>query len=200
MAPGFTDAGRLHGEIVIGHDIVRSLIDEIADFPDETAAQLRHIIVSHHGEREKGSPVVPATREAVIVHYCDDMTARLAAVDEIAGRTPDGARWSAWCNMLDGYTYLAAAPDDAPTATTTPGATPELALDTPAADEPSSADAEVEVEVDDMADALAALAAAVNGSADELAAIDADEPLTEAVEPATHDASSDDHHTGAALF
>jgi 3'-5' exoribonuclease len=209
MAPGFTDAGRLHGEIVIGHDIVRSLIDEIPDFPDETAAQLRHIVVSHHGEREKGSPVSPATREAVIVHYCDDMTARLAAVDEIAGRTAEGARWSAWCNMIDGYTYLAAAPDGAPAATPPPGDTPELArdtpvLDTPAVDEPSSADARVdadaEVEVDDMADALAALAAAVNGSADELAAIDADEPLAEAVEPAAHDASSDDHHTGAALF
>ena len=107
MAPGFTDAGRLHGEIVIGHDIVRGLIDAIPDFPAELATQLRHIVVSHHGEREKGSPVSPATREAVIVHYCDDMTARLAAVDEIAGRTAAGARWSAWCNMLDGYTYLA---------------------------------------------------------------------------------------------
>ncbi len=94
MAPGFTDAGRLHGEIVIGHDIVRGLIDQIPDFPAEMATQLRHIVVSHHGEREKGSPVAPATREAVIVHYCDDMTARLAAVDEIAGRTATGARWS----------------------------------------------------------------------------------------------------------
>ena len=109
MAPGFTDAGRLHGEIVIGHDIVRDLIDKIPDFPAEMAAQLRHIVVSHHGEREKGSPVAPATREAVIVHYCDDMTARLAAVDEIAGRTADGVRWSGWCNMLEGYTYLAEA-------------------------------------------------------------------------------------------
>ena len=113
MAPGFTDAGRLHGEIVIGHDIVRGLIAQIPDFPDEMAAQLRHIVISHHGEREKGSPVVPATREAVIVHYCDDMTARLAAVDEIAARTADGERWSALVNMLDGYTYLAEAVDAA---------------------------------------------------------------------------------------
>ncbi len=185
---------------------MRSLIDEIPDFPAETASQLRHIVVSHHGEREKGSPVSPATREAVIVHYCDDMTARLAAVDEIAGRTADGARWSAWCNMIDGYTYLAAAPDGAAAATPSPGDaandTPALALDTPAAGEPSaeSAGAQAEPEVDDMAEAIAALAAAVNGSADELAAIDADEPLAEAVEPAGHDASSDDHHTGAALF
>ena len=114
MAPGFTDAGRLHGEIVIGHDIVRGLIDEIPGFPDEMAAQLRHIVISHHGEREKGSPVVPATREAVIVHFCDDMTARLAAIDEIAGRTAADTRWSGWVNMLDGLTYLPAAVDPAP--------------------------------------------------------------------------------------
>jgi 3'-5' exoribonuclease len=75
------------------------------------SVQLRHIVVSHHGEREKGSPVVPATREAVIVHYCDDMTARLAAVDEAAAHTADGERWSRWVNMLDSYTYLAEAVD-----------------------------------------------------------------------------------------
>ena len=208
MAPGFTDAGRLHGEIVIGHDIVRSLIDEIPDFPDETGAQLRHIIVSHHGEREKGSPVVPATREAVIVHYCDDMTARLAAVDEIAGRTADGARWSAWCNMLDGYTYLAAAPDGVAAARPVPGDTPgdepgdtpgdepTLAPDAQPLDDPAAASAE-EAEVD-MAEAIAALAAAVNGSASDLAAING-EPPTKTAEPAG-DPSSDDRHTGEALF
>jgi len=109
MAPGLTDAGRLHGEIVIGHDLVRDLIDDIPGFPPEVALQLRHIVISHHGEREKGSPVVPATREAIVVHYCDDMTARVAAIDEIAARTAEGERWSAWVKMLDSYSYLAPA-------------------------------------------------------------------------------------------
>ena len=136
MAPGFTDAGRLHGEIVIGHDIVRGLIDEIPDFPAEMAAQLRHIVVSHHGEREKGSPVVPATREAVIVHFCDDMTARLAAIDEIAGRTAAertlvglGATCSTasriWPPRSTAHPSVAAAPRSEPgsPATTAPPAT-----------------------------------------------------------------------------
>ncbi len=90
MAPLLTDEGRLHGEIVIGHDIVRGLIAEVPDFPPETAKRLRHIIVSHHGMREKGSPVVPQTREAIIVHYCDDMTARIGAVDDAERSTPAG--------------------------------------------------------------------------------------------------------------
>ena len=88
MAPLLTDEGRLHGEIVIGHDIVRGLIAEVPDFPPETAKRLRHIIVSHHGMREKGSPVIPQTREAIIVHYCDDMTARIGAVDDAERSTP----------------------------------------------------------------------------------------------------------------
>ena len=90
-----TDAGRLHGEIVIGHDMVRELIAEIARLPDELSVRLRHIIVSHHGMREKGSPVVPQTREAVIVHYCDDMTARIAAIDDAERATAPGEAWSA---------------------------------------------------------------------------------------------------------
>ena len=101
-----TDAGRLHGEIVLGHQIVQRLIDEIPDFPDDLAMRLVHIVLSHHGMREKGSPVVPMTREAVIVHYCDDMTARVTAIDE-AERAGAGAEaWSARIFMLDAPAYF----------------------------------------------------------------------------------------------
>jgi 3'-5' exoribonuclease len=106
MAPLMTDAGRLHGEIVIGHDMVRDLITEVPDFPAEKAKRLRHIIVSHHGLKEKGSPVVPQTREAIIVHYCDDMTARIAAVDDAERATAAGESWSARIFMIDAPAYL----------------------------------------------------------------------------------------------
>jgi 3'-5' exoribonuclease len=106
MAPLLTDEGRLHGEIVIGHDIVRGLIAEVPDFPPETAKRLQHIIVSHHGMREKGSPVIPQTREAIIVHYCDDMTARIGAVDDAERSTPAGVRWSPRIFMIDTAAYL----------------------------------------------------------------------------------------------
>ena len=106
MAPLMTDAGRLHGEIVIGHDMVRDLITEVPGFPGETAKRLRHIIVSHHGMKEKGSPVVPQTREAIIVHYCDDMTARIAAVDDAERATVAGESWSPRIFMIDAPAYL----------------------------------------------------------------------------------------------
>ena len=106
LTPGFTDVGRLHGEIVLGHDIVRGLIDEVDDFPAELSSRLRHVIVAHHGEKEKGSPVVPMTREAVVVHYCDDMTARVAAIDDAERAASTGDRWSAFSRMLDAFVYL----------------------------------------------------------------------------------------------
>ena len=106
FTPGFTDAGRLQGEIVLGHDMVRALIEEIDGFPEDVSLCLRHIIVSHHGEREKGSPVVPMTREAVIVHYCDDMTARVAAIDDAERATAAGERWSSYSRMHETVLFL----------------------------------------------------------------------------------------------
>jgi len=106
MAPQMTDIGRLHGEIVVGHDMVRDLIGDIPEFPAELALRLRHIIVAHHGMREKGSPVVPQTREAVIVHYCDDMTARIAAIDDAEKATPVGQSWSNRIFMIDAPAYF----------------------------------------------------------------------------------------------
>jgi 3'-5' exoribonuclease len=94
MATGMTDDGILLGEIVAGLEIVRGLLAETPTVSPATAQLLQHIIASHHGEREKGSPVVPQTREAVIVHYCDDMTASVAAIDEAARKLPQGSRWT----------------------------------------------------------------------------------------------------------
>jgi 3'-5' exoribonuclease len=106
MAPLMTDVGRLHGEIVIGHDMVRELMAAVPGFPAELAKRLLHIIVSHHGMREKGSPVVPQTREAIIVHYCDDMTARIGAVDDAEKATAAGESWSSRIFMIDAPAYF----------------------------------------------------------------------------------------------
>jgi len=106
MVPQMTDLGRLQGEIVLGHGIVQRLINEVPGFPDELAVQLAHIVLSHHGMREKGSPVVPMTREAVIVHFCDDMTARVTAIDEAERATPPSEPWSARILMLDAPAFF----------------------------------------------------------------------------------------------
>lgn len=106
MAPLMTDIGKLHGEIVIGHDMVRDLVAEAPGFPGDLSLRLLHVIVAHHGMREKGSPVVPQTREAIIVHYCDDMTARIAAIDDAEKATPAGQSWSNRIFMIDAQAYF----------------------------------------------------------------------------------------------
>jgi 3'-5' exoribonuclease len=76
-APELTAAGQLLGHIVLGWDMVRSAAQTL-EFPDPTLLlQLEHIILSHHGSLEFGSPVPPKTREALLVNFLDDLDAKL---------------------------------------------------------------------------------------------------------------------------
>jgi 3'-5' exoribonuclease len=81
-APEATVPGRLLGHIVLGWDMVRSEAQAL-DFSDPTLlVQLEHIILSHHGSMEFGSPVVPKTREALLVNFLDDLDAKLKMMSQ----------------------------------------------------------------------------------------------------------------------
>jgi 3'-5' exoribonuclease len=89
-----TDLGRLHGEIPLGYYRIRRTIEDIDGFPEELAWAVLHIILSHHGSLEHGSPVVPCTREATLVHMIDNLGGRLGSFDRIEKELAPGARWS----------------------------------------------------------------------------------------------------------
>jgi 3'-5' exoribonuclease len=93
-AIAMTDAGKLQGEIPLGYYRVRRLIDDIDGFDPHTAEAVLHIILSHHGSLEHGSPVVPCTREATLVHFCDNLGGRLGSFDRLEKELPSGERWS----------------------------------------------------------------------------------------------------------
>jgi len=95
-----SDAGRLHGEIALGYYRVRRAIEEIDSFPPELAQQLGHIILSHHGALEHGSPVVPCTREATLVHMIDNLGGRLGSFDRLQKELTPGHRWSGFDRAL----------------------------------------------------------------------------------------------------
>ncbi|HEY7632951.1 MAG TPA: HD domain-containing protein, partial [Thermoleophilaceae bacterium] len=78
-----TDAGKLQGEIALGYYLVRREIEEIEGFPAPCAEGLLHIILSHHGQLEHGSPVVPCTREATLVHMVDNLGGKLGSFDRL---------------------------------------------------------------------------------------------------------------------
>ncbi len=89
-----TDLGRLHGEIALGYFRVRRMIEQIEGFPAELARAVLHIILSHHGTLENGSPVMPCTREATLVHMIDNLGGRLGSFDRLQRELAPGRSWS----------------------------------------------------------------------------------------------------------
>ena len=108
LAIDMTDLGKLLGEIPLGYYRVRRLIEDLPGFPSELAVAVGHIILSHHGQLEHGSPVVPCTREATLVHMIDNLGGRLGSFDRLEKALPDGSRWSGYDRALGGGAYFAA--------------------------------------------------------------------------------------------
>jgi 3'-5' exoribonuclease len=103
-----TDAGRLQGEIALGYYRIRRTIEEIEGFPAELAQAVGHIILSHHGSLEHGSPVVPCTREATLVHMIDNLGGRLGSFDRLEKELAPGKRWSSFDRAIDGAAFFGA--------------------------------------------------------------------------------------------
>jgi 3'-5' exoribonuclease len=101
-----TDAGKLHGEIPLGYYLVRREIEELPGFSPDTAQALLHIILSHHGQLAHGSPVVPCTREATLVHMIDNLGGRLGSFDRIEKSLADGERWSGYDRGISSSAYF----------------------------------------------------------------------------------------------
>jgi len=86
LATEYTVPGHLVGHLVIGSQMIENAAETIPDFPEETKLLLQHLILSHHGKLEFGSPVKPATLEALVLHSLDILDADIfkakAAIDE----------------------------------------------------------------------------------------------------------------------
>jgi 3'-5' exoribonuclease len=106
LAIDLTDAGRLQGEIPLGYYLVRRAIESIDGFDPKLAQAIVHIVLSHHGTLANGSPVVPATREATLVHMIDNLGGRLGSFDRIERELPDGESWSRFDRGLDSAAYF----------------------------------------------------------------------------------------------
>ena len=107
LAIEMTDAGKLQGEIALGYYAVRTAIDDIEGFPPNLAQAVLHVILSHHGTLEHGSPVLPCTREATLVHMIDNLGGRLGSFDRLEKELPDGERWSSFDRALGSSAHFA---------------------------------------------------------------------------------------------
>jgi 3'-5' exoribonuclease len=102
---GYSDEGNLLGHISIESQWVQNAIAGIKGFPDEIRRQLLHILLSHHGKLEFGSPVVPKTPEAILVHYMDDLDGKLDSVFAAIKEDTGTANWTPYNKSLERILY-----------------------------------------------------------------------------------------------
>jgi 3'-5' exoribonuclease len=101
----YSDRGRLLGHITLGSEMLECAIRDIPDFPGELAMTLKHMILSHHGSLEHGSPVRPMTIEAMMLHYLDNLDAQVRGASTVLGRNGGEGAWTEYVKLLDRFLY-----------------------------------------------------------------------------------------------
>ena len=99
----YTDDGQMLGHIVMGCEMVSHAVAKIPDFPHELASMIKHLIISHHGEYEYGSPKLPCTAEAILLHYADNMDAKLKTFEEAFDNDKTPGPWTGYNKALNRY-------------------------------------------------------------------------------------------------
>lgn len=98
----YTTVGRLLGHVQIGADLTAARIAGIDGFPENLRLQVLHCVLAHHGELQYGSPVVPKTLEAIVLHHIDNLDAQAAAYSRIARESREKSQpWSEYMPLID---------------------------------------------------------------------------------------------------
>ena len=111
---GYTDAGNLLGHIAIESEWISRAVGKIPGFPEELRLQILHIVLSHHGRLEFGSPVLPKTPEALLVHYLDDLDGKLEVMFRAVKDESGSGSWSPFSRALDRMIYRTRWPEAGP--------------------------------------------------------------------------------------
>jgi len=101
----YTEEGKLVGHLVKGLEIVDRFSYKIRNFPHYTKMHLKHILLAHHGEYEYGSPKIPQTSEAYLVHLIDLMDSKMGTLDLIKKTDSATGHWSGFVKHLDRIVY-----------------------------------------------------------------------------------------------
>lgn len=103
-----TTQGRLLGHIVLGLLMVQRYIDRLDDFPQKEKDELLHVLISHHGSLEWGSPQVPMTLEALALHYIDNLDAKLSQCKALmlSRQDPEFEGWTTYDKLLERYLFF----------------------------------------------------------------------------------------------
>lgn len=106
----YTEEGKLVGHLVKGLEIVDRYASKIRNFPHYTKMHIKHILLAHHGEYEYGSPKIPQTSEAFLVHLIDMMDSKMGTMEMIKKTDNNTGHWSGYVKHLDRIVYKAELP------------------------------------------------------------------------------------------
>lgn len=102
---GYSDAGNLIGHISMEAEWISREMAQIPQFPEELRMQILHIVLAHHGKLEFGSPVLPKTPEALLLHYLDDLDGKLESMFRAIAEEAGNGNWSPFSRSLERMIY-----------------------------------------------------------------------------------------------
>lgn len=103
----YSDEGKLLGHIVIGVEMVEEKIRSLGEFPRVKATLIKHLLLSHHGQYDYGSPKRPKTLEAVILNFLDDMDSKINGVQtHIDKEQHSDSSWTGYHRLYDRYFFI----------------------------------------------------------------------------------------------
>lgn len=106
----YTEEGKLVGHLVKGLEIVDRFAYKIKNFPHYMKTHLKHILLSHHGEYAYGSPKIPQTSEAFLVHLIDLMDSKMGSMEIVRKNDSTTGHWSGFVKHLDRIVYKSELP------------------------------------------------------------------------------------------
>ncbi len=102
----YTDEGKLLGHIIIGVQMIEDRVRQLADFPAELSIMLKHLLLSHHGQYEFGTPKRPKFIEAVVLSFIDDLDSKINGIQTHIDKEPDReGNWTNYHRLYDRYFY-----------------------------------------------------------------------------------------------
>lgn len=103
----YSDRGRLVGHMVLGIEMIQEKINTISGFPEDLGDRLKHLILSHHGRYEFGSPSLPMMQEAFALNFLDDLDAKINYLDRLAGQAKgEGYQWTEFQRNLERFLFV----------------------------------------------------------------------------------------------
>ncbi len=115
VAIDYTDEGRLLGHLTLGVTMVDEMLSGMKDFPQDLSMLLKHLILSHHGEYEFGSPKRPKFLEAFALHLVDDLDAKIKGLGRFMEKDQQGGGWTDFNRLFDRYFFKGKIPGIAET-------------------------------------------------------------------------------------